>query len=268
MSDSVRLYFRFVELSLRAQMQYRASFLMLSIGSFIATGVEVLGIWALFDRFGNLGVWSFGEIAVFYGVVNVAFATTDFLSRGFDTFGTMYVRTGDFDLVLLRPRTAFMQIAGSEFPLHRIGRFTQGFLVLAIGVFLADVEWTLFRAFMLAAALAGTAFFFYAILVFQATLSFWTIESLEVMNTLTYGGIETAQYPLSIYKENFQTFFTYVVPLGCVSYFPIVGALGVDDPLGSSTWFQVLSPLAGLVFFGLAISVWAIGIRNYASTGS
>ena len=111
-------------------------------------------------------------------------------------------------------------------------------------------------------------FFFYAILIFQATLSFWTTESLEVMNTLTYGGIETAQYPLSIYKDGFRRFFTYVVPLGCVSYFPIVGALGIADPLGSSIWFQAFAPLAGFALFAVSLGVWIIGIRNYASTGS
>lgn len=268
MKDSIQLYGRYLALSVRAQMQYRASFILSALGTFVATGVEILGVWALFDRFGNLGVWSFSQIAVFYGTVNVAFAITDFLSRGFDTFGSRFVRTGDFDRVLLRPRTAVMQIAGSEFPLHRIGRFSQGFLVLVVGLVLVDVEWSLFSVFLLTMALIGTMFFFYAILIFQATLSFWTTESLEVMNTLTYGGIETAQYPLSIYKENFQRFFVYVVPLGCVTYFPIVGALGVDDPLGSSILFQATAPLAGIAFFALALFVWMFGIRNYASTGS
>ena len=35
--------------------------------------------------------------------------------------------------------------------------------------------------------------FFYALFIFQAAMSFWTVESLEIMNTLTYGGVETAQ---------------------------------------------------------------------------
>ena len=268
MTNSIQLYFKYAGLSVRAQMQYRASFILMSIGTFVATGVEILGVWALFDRFGSLGVWTFGQIAVFCGTVNVAFAITDFLSRGFDIFGTRFVRTGDFDRVLLRPRTTVMQIAGYEFPLHRIGRFSQGLLVFVIGLTVVDVTWSFLSVVMLFSTFVGMIFFFYAILILQATLSFWTTESLEVMNTLTYGGIETAQYPFAIYKEDFRKFFTYVIPLGCVSYFPIVGALGIEDPLGSSTLFQMSAPLAGILFFGLALCFWAIGIRNYASTGS
>ena len=161
-----------------------------------------------------------------------------------------------------------MQIAGHDFPLYRIGRFTQGLLVLSIGMVIADVDWSLFSVAMILLALCGMFCFFYPILIFQATLSFWTTESLEVMNTLTYGGIETAQYPLSIYKETFRKFFTYIVPLGCVSYFPIVAALGIPDPLGSSLLFQVTAPIAGVVFLVLALCFWMFGIRNYTSTGS
>ena len=241
---------------------------MLTFGTFVATGVEILAVWSLFDRFGNLGIWTFGQIAIFYDPLNVAFSITDFLSRGFDVFGTRFVRTGDFDRILLRPMTTVMQIAGHDFPLYRIGRFTQGILVLSIGMVIADVDWSLFSVAMILLALCGMFCFFYPILIFQATLSFWTTESLEVMNTLTYGGIETAQYPLSIYKETFPKFFTYIVPLGCVSYFPIVAALGIPDPLGSSLLFQVTVPIAGVVFLILALCFWMFGIRNHTSTGS
>ena len=35
----------------------------------------------------------------------------------------------------------------------------------------------------------------------QATLAFWTVDSLEVAKTLTYGGVEAGQYPLDIYAR-------------------------------------------------------------------
>ena len=99
-------------------------------------------------------------------------------------------------------------------------------------------------------------------------LSIWTVESLEVMNTMTYGGLQTAQYPLSIYSGGFRRFFTFVVPLGCAAYFPVVAVLGRDDPLGSALWFQYGSPLAGVLFLLATLGVWRIGVRSYTSTGS
>jgi ABC-2 type transport system permease protein len=79
--------------------------------------------------------------------------------------------------------------------------------------------------------------FFLGLVVLQATLAFWTVESLEVANTLTYGGVYAAQYPIEIYSKWLREFFTFVVPLSCVAYFPIVGILGIDDPLGAPRWF-------------------------------
>jgi ABC-2 type transport system permease protein len=65
----------------------------------------------LFDRFGSLVEWELGEVAFMYGIVNIAFAISDAATRGFDVFGTM-VKSGDFDRLLVRPRSTVLQLAG------------------------------------------------------------------------------------------------------------------------------------------------------------
>ena len=266
--SALTLYLKYLGISVRGQMQYRAAFLLMSVGHFVTTGVEALGVWALFDRFGNLTPWTLGEVAVFYGVVNISFAVTDAMMRGFDLFGSTMVVTGNFDRLLVRPRSTALQVAGQDFPLFRVGRLLQGLLVLGFGLTMVNVDWSILSVVLLLSAMVSAVLLFSGLIVIQATISFWTTESLEIMNTLTYGGIETAQYPLSIYKESFIRFFTYVIPLGCVTYFPIVGALGVEDPLGSGLFFQSLAPLAGVAFFSAALGFWMIGVRSYRSTGS
>ena len=73
MRDALRLYLRYTGISLRGQMQYPASFLMLTLGHLLVTGAEFFGIWALLLRFGNVRGWTLPEVALFYGIVNVAF---------------------------------------------------------------------------------------------------------------------------------------------------------------------------------------------------
>ena len=111
MLDAVRLYARYIEISVRGQMQYRASFVMLTLGHFVATAVEFVAIVALFDRFGSLQGWRLEEVAFLYGVVNISFSISDAASRGFDLFGNM-VKSGDFDRLLVRPRSTALQLAG------------------------------------------------------------------------------------------------------------------------------------------------------------
>ena len=262
------LYGRFVSQSIRSTLQYRLSFVLMTFGYFITSGVEALGVWALFDRFGMLGQWSLAQVALLYGMVNVAFPISEALARGFDVFGQEFVKTGNFDRVLLRPRSTVLQLAGHEFQIHRIGRLLQGLIVLGIAMWLLPIDWTLWRLALLLFTIFSGVVFFYALFIFQAAMSFWTVESLEIMNTLTYGGVETAQYPLAIYQPGFRRFFTFVVPLGCISYFPAVAILGIEDPLGSALWMQLAAPLAGYLFFAVSLVAWRFGIRHYTSTGS
>ena len=268
LADALSLYFRMLALSARAQLQYRVSFLLMSVGQFVATGVEALGVWALFDRFGSLSGWTLAQVGVFYGVVNIGFALADALARGFDVFGAQYVKTGQFDRLLLRPRATELQLFGHEITLYRIGRIAQGGLMLGFAVSLGEQTLQAWQWLLLLWAIVGCVCLFVGLFMLGATLSFWTVESLEVINTFTYGGAETAQYPLNIYTPWFRRFFTFVVPLGCVAYFPVVAALNVVDPLGTTRAFQMSAPIAGVAFLLVCIGVWRMGVRHYTSTGS
>jgi ABC-2 type transport system permease protein len=266
--NAFRLYGRYAAASVKGQMQYPTAFLLLSLGQFLSTIIEFVGIWALFNRFQSLLDWTLPQVALFYGTVNISFALADMISRGFDVFGPQFVKTGDFDRLLLRPRSTPLQLMGHELRLTRIGRFLQGALVLAIAVALLDLSWGVREVALLCAAITGGVAFFLALVVLQATLAFWTVESLEVANTLTYGGVFAAQYPIEIYSKWLRKFFTFVVPLSCVAYFPIVGILAINDPLGAPTWFLHVSPLAGFVFLAASLAIWRLGVRHYTSTGT
>jgi ABC-2 type transport system permease protein len=263
----VSLYLRYMGISLRGQMQYRASFVMQSIGQFLITGIEFLGIWALFDRFGSLQGWTLPEVALFYGSVQIAFAVADGIAGGFDQFGTT-VKSGDFDRVLLRPRGTVLQILGQELTLRRLGRLSQGLIVLAWAIYALHIRWTAPKAALLAASIAGGTCLFVGLFILQATVAFWTVESLEFANVVTYGGTEAASRPLSIYKPWFRIFFTFVIPLAAVNYLP---ALAILDRGAASAAGEVMlwcAPLVCVAFLIACCRIWRVGVRHYRSTGS
>lgn len=271
--NALRLYARYIGLSWRAQLQYRASFVLQTLGTALVSVVEFVAIWALFDRFGRIAGWSLAEVAVFYGTVNIAWSLAEGIGRGFDDFGSL-VKRGDFDRLLLRPRSTVLQLLGREFTLRRIGRLGQGAVVLAWGWRSLGLGWGPAELGRWLLAVAGAVALFDGLLILQATLAFWTIESLEIMNTLTYGGVQTVQYPLAIYPGWLRRFFLFVVPLGFVAYFPLVHLMGLGekmgrtDPLGAPAWLGWAGPFAGFLFLAVALRVWRVGIRHYTSTGS
>lgn len=262
------LLWRYFVASARSQAQYPASTLMLTFSSFAATIIDIFAIWALFDRFGAIEGWRFGDIAFFFGMVSISFALADFLSRGFDVLGSDFIKTGNFDRLLLRPRTLTLQLIGHEFRLSRAGRLIQGAVVLAVGSASLQFQWDTSSIALAAWTVAGGIALFFGLMVLQGAMAFWTTESLEAMNLLTYGGVQAGQFPLSIYADWFRNFLIFVIPLGCVAYFPVLAILGKPDPLGAPDWVLPLTPAAGFLFMGVSFLVWRLGVSKYTSTGS
>jgi ABC-2 type transport system permease protein len=265
--SALRLYGTYTAASIRSQMQFRISFLLGALGSFCITIIEFAGIWAMFNRFGTLGGWALPDVALLYGMINVSFALADATSTGFDRFGQM-VGTGEFDRLLIRPRTTLLQLAGQELTLRRVGRLLQGALVLYWATTRLSVHWNMAKVLLLLASILGGACTFYGTLVLQALISFWTIESLEMMNVIVYGGVEAGQYPLHLYRPAFRRFFTGVVPLACANYFPAHAILSRPEVLGTPAWVHWLSPVVGPVFLWVMLSLWPLGVRHYGSSGS
>lgn len=265
--DSIKLYFKFVKLNIESQFQYKASFIMASIGHFLITFIDFLGIWILFERFGSLKGFTFPEAALLYGMVHIAFSITEAWTRGFDIFPSL-VKSGDFDRILLRPRTTVLQILGHNIQIMRIGRFAQGLVVLIWAIIKLNINWTIGKTLLLIGSIIGGNFLFSGLIVLQATLSFWSVESLEIMNSFTYGGVEAAQYPISIYKSWFRKLLIYIIPLATVNYFPAMNILEKTESLNYPIWIGWISPLVGSIFFTISLGVWQFGVKHYTSTGS
>src|SRR4051812_20785363 len=113
MPSTFTLYFHYLSLSTRSQLQYRASFLLRTFANFLITSLEFLGLAALFQRFGQIRGWTLPQMAFFYGIISIAFALAEAVPRGFDLFAAT-VKSGDFDRLLLRPRSLAFQIVSQE----------------------------------------------------------------------------------------------------------------------------------------------------------
>ncbi len=258
------LFFKYVQILFKSQMQYRTSFFLLSFGQFFIPFAVFAGLYFLFERFGQIKGWSFFEVALSFGVIHMAFAFSEFFARGFDSF-SMLVANGEFDRILVRPRGTIVQVLGSKFEFTRIGRLAQSSIVLIWAISNLSIDWTIFKVITLMLMIISGMFIFSGIFMLAATLCFWTIQAIEVANIFTDGGREIAQYPLDIYKEWVTRFFTFVIPFGVVNYLPIMFIL---DKVNGSPMLHMLSPLVGILFLIPCLLIWRIGVRHYRSTGS
>lgn len=263
------IYFRLIGADVRSQMQYKLSFLTLTVGSFWALFLEFVVILIFFQRFPHLAGWSLGEVGLLYGLASISFGLAEMVCGGFDHFSSLILR-GDFDRVLTRPADPFAQVFSQEFQLRRLGRVAQGATALLIAQGLLGLDWTLPKLLYLPVVVASGAGLFVAVFVLTATLCFWTVQSNanEVANVFTHGGTEMVSYPMDIYQGWFRHFFVFVVPLAFVTYFPTLYFLDRPDALGLPYFVRFLPPVVAVAFLALARRVWSFGVEHYQSTGS
>lgn len=266
---SLNMYLRLLSIQLRSQMQFRASFWLELISTGLLSGSYFLSLALILQRFDNLGGWTLGEIAFLVGLIETSFGTMDMIFSGFDdTYFSQLIHQGTLDQILLRPVNAFWQILGSRFLLRRLGRVAEGLIILGVSLSLLDIQWTVDRILYLPVVLASQVLAMGALFIVGSTLTFWTVQSVEAVNILTYGGTELMSYPMHIYPAWLRRFFTYAVPFVFLNYYPALYFLDKPDPLNFSRTASFLAPLVGLVMFILALRFWKLGMNRYQSTGT
>ena len=258
------IYLKYLGMNLKSVLEYRLSAWLVALGQTLTTVTTFLGLTLLFRRFGSLAGWSYAEAALCFGVTGLAFALAESFARGFDNFSRMVIQ-GEFDRILLRPRNTIIQVLGAKTDITRFGRVIVNIAILIMVISRAGISWDLSKVITLLLMISGGAVTFTGVFILGATVCFFTLEGLEVINIFTDGGRELASYPLPVYGKWIARFFTFIIPYGCMNYLPLLYLTG---RAGRWPVLYMLMPLFGFVFILPCIGIWRLGVRHYNSAGS
>lgn len=260
--NSIKLYVHYVSLNLRSAMQHKASFFLQIAGQLLTSMTTLLGVTFMFMRFHQMAGYSYSDVLLCYSIVLMQFSLAEMFVRGFDTFSSL-VRKGEFDRVLVRPRSTILQVLGTKFEFTRVGRLIQAVIVFVYGMTASEIEWTAMRVLTLLSMLAGGILLFSGLYLVYAAFCFFTLEGLEFMNIFTDGAKEYGKYPVDVYGDRMRKFTTFFVPYTLVQYYPLQLLIG-----RSENWSYALYPLSTVFFLAICYGFWRFGVRHYTSTGS
>ena len=250
----------------KSALQYRSSLVMQIIAQIIMTSGELLAVTVILDRFKMVGQWQAPEILFFFGVMHASFALTELFGRGIAAFQG-FVQSGRFDALLLRPRPLLMQVMLSQIDLRRAGSFLVGAAAVVSASMMLGVEWTLAKAALLVWCIFCSVLLCLGLFMIEATVVFFSVRSIEMVNVLTYGGRSTCEYPVDIYPKPLRFLFTYLAPLAMCLHWPVSWIIGKPMvTLPDGAFF--LTPIAGALFFMLMAGIWYRGVKHYRSTGT
>ncbi|WP_372462941.1 ABC transporter permease [Streptomyces parvulus] len=265
--EGLRAYGLIAAMWIRSTMAYRTSFVLMTVANFAMTVLDFVAILLMFSQVDALGGWSLAEVAFLYGVSGVSFGLADLAVGSMERLGRR-VRDGTLDTLLVRPVPVLAQMAADRFALRRLGRVTQGVLVLVYALVQLDVDWTVAKVLLMPVMLLSGAGIFCAVFVAAAAFQFVAQDASEVANAFTYGGTTMLQYPPTVFAQDLVRGATFVVPLAFVNWLPAGYVLDRPFPLALPEWVAFTPPLVAVACCALAGLAWRAGLRSYRSTGS
>ncbi|MCL2527030.1 MAG: ABC-2 family transporter protein [Defluviitaleaceae bacterium] len=263
MLKEFRVYRQFVKINLLSGMEYKGWWLMI-FQVLLTTFGDPLAVVLIFSRFGSIGDWDMERIMLMYAMAFTAYGLGETLFRGFSYFPFRMIRSGDFDRVLLRPKSLFVQVSASYFHIHRAARPFMGLCIIVWSLNRMGVQFTFLNVTMLIFAIIGGFLTYAGVFVLSSGVAFFTINALDWIHVLTSASREVVRVPTPYLPRALRYVFTFFMPMLVIIYFP---ASAIGD-WGGAFWRGWLALPAGGVFFCMGLLVWRVGVRHYKSTGS
>lgn len=261
------IYPRIVASRVRSQLAYPGSFTLDVLAQVIAQASELMVILIIFTQVGSLGGFSSAEVVLIYGLSGLAFGLADLCVGQIEALPEC-IRTGEFDVLLLRPLGTLAQLLSADVALKRLGRVCVGLGVYGWSLAALEPHWTPVRALVAITAPLVGAVILSAIWVAANAVSFWLVDGREMANSVTYGSNYVTSYPITIYGPWLRRLMCFAVPGAFVAYFPALALLDRPDPLGLPEALRYSPPLVAGLALAVTALVWRAGVRHYQGTGS
>jgi ABC-2 type transport system permease protein len=265
--ETLFIYRRLVGARIRADWQYRTSFVLFLLAQFVVALSDFAAIAVIFAAVDDLAGWSGPEVAFLYAMSGVAFGLGDLFVSPVE-WASRHIKAGTFDQFLIRPVGVLWQLLATEFAPRRLGRTVQPLVVLVISLTLVDVDWGPAPVGLVLVTIVSSTAIFGAIWVVTSSLAFWTVETQELANSFTYGGDFLTDYPIDVLAGWLRRLVIFVVPLASVGYLPAVGLFDKPMPYDLPRAAAWSGPFVAVAVTLLARGVWGLAIRHYRSTGS
>ena len=258
----IRLYFIIEAQYIKARMQYRADFIISSVGMFFTSLATLAVFWVLFKSIPDLAGWSFTEMVFIYAFYMIAISPMQIL---FDHVWQLRydLQEGTFLKYYFRPMNMMFYYMSEMFDLKGLTQLVLGIGLLVYASIQLNLHWTPLLVIILLITLVSAALVLISIVTMASCTAFWITNSFPVLN-LAWKLREFSPYPLSIFDGAFRFLFTFLLPIGFIAFYPSQFFLrpGTISPL------LYISPLAGIGLFALTYWVWTLGVNQYTGTGS
>jgi len=253
MKKLLKLTWRYFKFNLSAQMEYRANFLIQTLGMLLNDVFLLFFWWILFGKVGMINDYGMGDMMLVYSVVTISFGISQVFFGNLFNMGKI-IMNGELDSYLLLPQEELSHILVSRISLGALGDLIFG---LVLFFFTGYASFTGFLILIGVTVLASFVFTGFNI-IFQS-LTFYIGNSSSIASVIPDAVLTFALNPHTLFTGVVRVILFTVIPSMYFSFIPI----------SIIKEFNLLSVLALLgaaaLFMGTGILMFKHGLKKYES---
>lgn len=266
LTQILRMYRVYARMDFQYMIRDMRMGLLTLLCDWLSTASSVSGIALLAVRFDGIGGLAANEILWMLGFFTLADGVTWMLLGGNNTLHiSRRVGRGQVDHMLIQPCPLWMQLLTEGFmPFSGNSGVLAGLILLVLATARLGMAvtpgWIGLLILYILCRMAVAAGFAYL----AGAAAFWRPVSCEELSTVALDALNAAgKYPWGTLPMALQIFFTTLMPVSLLAYFPSMILLGKLNHPAAYAWPVALG--AGLT--ALAAAIFRKGLRHYAVDG-
>ena len=262
----LRLFLAFGRFSLLNEMAFRGNYLLKVCVELLWLGLMLVFYRTIFSRTSNVADWSEAQFLFFLGCYYAldGLIETLFLSNASE-FAEL-VRSGNLDLVLLRPIDEQFLVSFRNVEWSTAPNVVMGAALMAIGLYQTGWGFEPARLLTFAVAFACGLAMAYSFLIVLASTSVWMVRSQSLFE-LWWLFTSLMRYPREIFRAPWAApigwFFSFVVPALLVTNIPATTMVKVLEP-----WLVLYMVGATVVLLWASRWFFKRALQSYRSASS
>ncbi len=258
----LKLYACFMRFGFSKAAQFRMDFFFRFIMDTAYYGVNVIFYETLFRQTALLGGWDIHQARVFMGAFMVVDAITMTVFSNNIWWLPTYINRGDLDYYLVRPVSSLFFLTLRDFAANSFLNLlcAAGILIWALAGYPGDLPWSRMPLFLV--AILFGSLLHAGIYLLTVLPAFW-LESSEGFHAMFYNFARLMERPDGIYTGWTRRLLVTVMPFALMASFP---TRMLWQPLDLSMLLHFAAVL--LLFGGLILWIWHLGLKRYGSASS
>jgi len=248
-------------------MEYRCSFFAGLFANFYCYFITYTTFWVITQQFQTIDGWAFDDMVILYGLNLFTYS----VAATFFWYNVLHleqeITSGRLDGYLIRPMGLLQQLVCSRFGDTALGQISVSLIFISLCIVRINYKMTIFTYIYLFFAVIGGVLMQMGAMIIFGSLSFWMLRSKALADIIYFDFRTFVHYPLSIFPSFIRIILTYVLPWAIINYYP---SLIILQKVHTTEEFVlgILSPIIGILFFMLSLSVFNRGLRRYSGSGS